>query len=273
MQFCSVIARDWKTTFKTVVGILSLFAIVFILPGPAEARDYQIRASDGEIYTVTLGESPNVYNFSVQKSNGEILQGVTETERATTAELYSAAKLLWHVLPLYSPDTPVKDLEKQVTDITKGAIIKLIAKQGLDILTNGFVNGLTGAVQLILGGNLVSVVSGWIPEAINNVIADEHENRLLIDAANLTLGTAAEAVAHENALRAFFSLSYETRSRVIPMASINELWEIYYKAIEYRSLVNSLIYRYLRDPESEISLRLGGLGSIGVSLLPAGNCC
>ena len=241
MQLCSIMPRDPKTTFKTVVGILSLFAIVFILPGPAEARDYHIQASDGEVYTVTLGENPSVYNFSVQKSNGEILQGVTETERATAAELYFAAKLLWHVLPFYSPDRPVEDLEKWVIDIAKGAIIKLIAKQGLDILTNGFINGFTGAIQLILSGDLVSVVSGWIPEAINNVIADEHENRLLIDAANLTKAAAAEAVAHENVLRAFW-LSYETRSIIIPMDDINTAWESFYKVVEYKSLAINLIY-------------------------------
>ena len=264
-----MMSRDWKITVKIVVGILSVFAISVILPSSVEAKNYYIRASDGELYTVSLGENPNVDNFSVQKSNGEILRGVTEVERDIVAELYFAAKLLWHVIPLYSPEAPIEDFEEWITDVAKGGIIKLLTQQGLDILANGLVNGFTGAVQLLLKGDLASIVKGWIPGAINNAIADEAENRLLIDAANLAKAIAVEAVVRENMLRDFW-LSYETRSTTISMDNINAAWENFYTVMEYKSLATNLMYRYLQDPESEISLGPGALGSIGVSLLPAG---
>ena len=50
-----------------------------------------IRASDGEVYTVTLGDELDVRNFEVRKSDGEMLRGATEAERVVAAELYFAA--------------------------------------------------------------------------------------------------------------------------------------------------------------------------------------
>ena len=261
--------RDWKTTIHCVVWILSIFFGLFILLMPTQARDYHIRASDGEEYTVTLGETPDINNFSVRKSNGEILRGVTEAERATTAELYFAAKLFWHILPLYSLDAPVEDLDAWVTDIAKIAIIKLLVQQGADILLDGAVNGFLGTVQLLLGGNVGSIVDGWIPAAINDAVEKDAEQRLLIDAANLAKSFAATAVDHENMLRDFY-LSYETRSVLISIDEINTAWESFYIVVECKSLTTNLIHKYLQDPKSEISLELGSLGSIAVSLLPAG---
>ena len=261
--------RDWKTTIHCVVWILSVFFGLFILLMPIEARDYHIRASDGEVYTITLGEVPDIYNFSVQKSNGEILRGVTEAERTTATELYFAAKLFWHILPLYSLDTPVEDLDVWVTDIAKGAIIKLLVQQGADIVLDGAVNGFLGTVQLLLGGNPVEIVDGWIPGALNDAVERDAEQRLLVDAANLAKSFAATAVAYENMLRDFY-LSYETRSVIISIDEINTAWGSFYIVAECKSLTTNLIHRYLQDPESEISLELGSLGSIAVSLLPAG---
>ena len=269
MNFYSVILQGWKANVKTVIGVMSFLCIVFMLPVPVGARDYYIRASDGKLYTVTLGENPSVENFSIQKSNGEILRGVTEAERATTAELYFAAKLFWHILPFYSLDAPVEDLDAWVTDIAYGAIIKLIAQQGADILVDGAVNGFLGSVQLRLGGNPVEIIAGWILTMINDAIGDEVEHRLLIDAANLAKSFAAKAVTHENMLREFY-LSYETRSVIIPIDEIYAAWENFYIVVECKSLTTNLIHKYLQDPKSEISLEPGSLGSIAVSLLPAG---
>ena len=268
MRFCSIVSRALKTNIRTVHGIFSLFAIVLVLPMSIEARDYHIRASDGEVYTVTLGEEPGVKNFSVQNSNGEMLRGVTETERATAAELYFPARLFAEVLPIYSPETPSEDIEEWVTDIAKGAIIKLLTKQGLDILTNGLVNGFTGAVQLILGGDVVSIAQGWIPGAAADAIGDELENRLLVDAAVITKGAARKAMEQEQILRAFW-LAYETRSIVISMEGVNAAWASFHKWVAYHSLTTNLVNRYLRDPESEVSLGTGSLDNIAASLLPA----
>ena len=261
--------RDWKMNIHCVVWILSVFFGLFVLLVPTQARDYHIRASDGEVYTVTLGETPDINNFSVRKSNGEILRGATEAERATTTELYFAAKLFWHILPFYSLNAPVEDLDVWVTDIAREAIIKLLIQQGADILLDGAVNGFLGTVQLLLGGNPVEIVEGWIPAAINDGIRNDAEQRLLIDAANLANSFAAAAVAHENMLRAFY-LSFETRSVIISIDEINTAWESFYVVLQCKSLTTNLVHEYLQDPKSEISLETGSLGSIAVSLLPAG---
>ena len=261
--------RDWKTTIHCVVWILSVFFGLFILLMPTQARDYQIQASDGETYTVTLGETPDINNFSVRKSNGEILRGVTEAERDATAELYFAAKLFWHILPFYSLDAPVEDFDAWVTDIARGAIINLLVQQGADILLDGAVNGFLGTVQLLLGGNPVEIVEGWIPAALFDAVEKDAEQRLLIDAGNLAKSFAATAVDHENMLRDFY-VSYETRSVIISIDEINTAWESFYIVVECKSLTTNLIHRYLQDPKSEISLEPGSLGSIAVSLLPAG---
>ena len=267
MVFSTV--RDWKTTVHCVVWILSVFFGLFIFLMPIEARDYHIRAGDGEVYTITLGETPDVDNFSVRKSNGEILRGVTEAERAATAELYFAAKLFWHILPLYSLDAPVEDLDAWVTDIARVAIIRLLVQQGADILLDGAVNGFLGTVQLLLGGNPVEIVEGWIPGALNDALEKDAEQRLLIDAGNLAKSFAATAVKHENMLRDFY-VSYETRSVIISIDEINTAWESFYRVVEYKSLTTNLIHKYLQDPKSEISLEPGSLASIAVSLLPVG---
>ena len=272
MYFRSVMSREWKSTVKIVIGLFSLLAIVLALSMSAEARDYQIRASDGELYTVTLGENSGVKNFSVQKANGEILRGATETERDIAAELYFAAELLSRVLPHYSSDTLIKeweDWEEEVAGVVKRGILKLLTKQGLDILTNGVVNGLTGTVQLILGGNKASIVAGWIPEAINNAIGDEIEHRLLVDASAIAEVYARGAVENAQVLRAFW-LSYENPSIIISMDGINAAWVAFHQLSVLSSVVPDLLDRYVKDPDSEVSVGTGGLGNIAVSLLPAG---
>ena len=248
------------------------FAILLVQPIPVEARDYHIRASDGEVYTITLGENPGVKNFSVQNSRGRMLLGATETERATAAELYFAAELLSHVLPHYASDTVIKDWEdweEEVAGVVHRGILKLLTKQGLSMLANGVINGLTGAVQLILGGNKASIVAGWIPGALNNAIGDEIEHRRLVDAAAIAKAYAWGAVENARVLRTYW-LAQENPNVTISMDGINAGWVSYHQVYILHSVVSDLLDRYVRDPESEGNIGTGGLGDIAVSLLPAG---
>ena len=269
MHLCTIIVRDWKPNIKTLVGVLNLLAVVFIFPMPAEARDYHIRASDGESYIVTIGEDSDIKNFSVQKTDGEILRGVTEAERTTAAELCFAAMFFSDVLPFYSPKTPIEDWEEEIIKIARSGLIRLIGKQGIDMVGNAFINGLTGAAELILTGNLPAIIEGWIPGAVNDAIQNEAEHRLLIDAANLALGAAREASVHEQVLRGLWS-SYETRSLTIPIDEVNAGWASFYKLAAYYSLVANLIDKYLKDPDSDVELGLGGLDNIVLNLIPYG---
>ena len=74
--------------------------------------------------------------------------------------------------------------------VVRRGILKLTVKQGLDTLANGLVNGFTGTVQLILSGNTGLIVAGWIPEELKDAIADEVENRLLMDASGFAKAVA-----------------------------------------------------------------------------------
>ena len=91
--------------------------MILILPMSVSARDYHIRASDGELYAITVGQNTNVENFSIQKVNGGNLQGITEEERSIATELYHASKILWIIRTYYSPDTPYEDWEQVVRTI------------------------------------------------------------------------------------------------------------------------------------------------------------
>ena len=269
MHFGYLLARDWETPLNTIVRIFSLLTLVLVLPIRIEAKDYHIRASDGEVYRVIVGENSGVKNFSVQNSKGEMLRGVTEAERVTVAELYFAAKVFWQILPLYSPPGPLADVEAWVTDIATGAILKFLAQQGTAIPLDGAVKGFLRTVQLLLNGNRVETVGGWIPAAIHDGIRKDAELRFIIDAANLAKALAATADTSENDLRAF-SVSIENREGILSMETITQAWVSFYTGVASKSLTTHWVHQYLQKSASDIDLSRGGLGSIAVSLLPAG---
>ena len=248
MNLCSVILEDRKATVKNVVGILSLLCVVLMLPVSVEARDYHIRASDGTLYTVTLGENSSVENFSVQKSNGEILRGVTDEERAIATELYFASKLFSTVLPFYSPNAEEVDWEELVKNIADDALKKLNQRQIATIVGKH-----SSTMLLIIGTGSFSLPLAVLSE-INGAIANELEKRLLLDAAFLAIASAARVSKHERVLRDLW-LSYETQSAEISINEINAAWESFYKLACYQSLAAELVYRYLDVPD--LKERLG----------------
>ena len=92
MHLCSTTLSNWKTTIKTVVVILNLFITAFILPRFAEARDNHIRSSEGVLYSLRLDKNYGVKDFSVQSSNDDMLQGITEFKRDIAADQDPASK-------------------------------------------------------------------------------------------------------------------------------------------------------------------------------------
>ena len=166
---------------KKIIGLLSLLLLMFILPMSVSARDYHIQASDGELYTITVGENANVKDFSIRKENGGNLQGITEEERAIATELYCASKLLWIIRTYYSPDTPFEDWEQVVRTIVNSALIKLTLTQMGDIIFGGAISALSSAIS---GFSLTSIV-GVIGSAINTARPLELESQLFVFASNL----------------------------------------------------------------------------------------
>ena len=92
MQLHSVLSRDWKTTLKTVVGILSLLLLLLGLLTPLEAgtewKRAVVRANDGHVYEIQYTKPLNIENFSIRGLDG------TTPSHKITAELYIAAGIL-----------------------------------------------------------------------------------------------------------------------------------------------------------------------------------
>ena len=248
MGRCFFIPQDWKTNIKAVLSIMSFFVLLFTFSIPVEARDYHIRASDGEVYTVTLGDKADVRNFDVQNSKGEMLRGATEAERTIAAELYFAAKLLWNVIPWYSPRAAFEDWEEAVRIIAEDALKKLKQRQIATIVGKH-----SSTMLQIIGTGGFDLPSAILGE-INGAVADDLEKRLLLDASLLAQAAARKWVEHERVLRTFWS-SYETRSAVIPIAEINAAWSSSEKLQRYQSLATELVFRYLQVPD--LKERLG----------------
>ena len=248
MGRCFFILQDWKTNIKAVLSVMSFFVLLFTFSIPVEARDYHIRASDGEVYTVTLGDKADVRNFEVQNSKGEMLRGATEAERTVATELYFAAKLLWQVIPFYSPEVAFEDWEETVRIIAEDALKKLKQRQIATIVGKH-----SSTMLQIIGTGGLDLPSAILGE-INGAVADDLEKRLLLDASLLAQASAQKWVEHERVLRTFWS-SYETRSAVIPIAEINAAWSSSEKLQHYQSLATELVFRYLQVPD--LKERLG----------------
>lgn len=245
MYFCFSKAKYWKVNIKNVFILQSLFLfLILTLPISVEARDYHIQASDGELYTITVGEDANVEDFSIRKPNGEILQGVTEEERAIATELYYASKLLWIVRTYYSPDTPFEDWEQVVREIVNTALINLTLTQMGEIIFSGAISGLSAAIS---GGSITDVVS-LIASSITTAIPLEPERQLFVFASKLAIICGRVTSNLESKLSQLWT-SYETRSIVISIDEINDAWESYHKMVQYHLLASELVNRYLQTPD------------------------
>ena len=244
MHVCSVLLRVWKNNVKNVVGVMSFLLLVLVLSMPVAAKDYHIRASDGELYTITVGEGTDVEDFSIQKSNGEMLRGVTEDERVIATELYFASRLLWIIRTYYSPETPFEDWEQVVRDIVNTALINLTLTQMGDIIFGGGISALGSAVSNF---SLTSVV-GVIASAINTGRVLEPERQLLVFASKLAIICGRLTTNLEGVLRQRWT-SYETRSITISIDEINDTWESYHKMVQYHLLASELVNSYLQTPD------------------------
>ena len=112
MHLCSTTSSNWKTIVKTVVVILNLFATACSLPRFAEASDDHIRSNEGMLYSLRLDKNYGLKDFSVQSSNGDILQGITEFERDIAADQ--------DPVPKPPPDFP--DLVPSVPTVSRNSL-------------------------------------------------------------------------------------------------------------------------------------------------------
>ena len=76
MHFDFTLLRDWKTTLKTVIGIFTLLATVFILSLPVDAvtqrKRVVVHASDGHVYEIAYTNPLSIADFYIRGLNGEV---------------------------------------------------------------------------------------------------------------------------------------------------------------------------------------------------------
>ncbi len=244
MRFHCHLLHGWKVNVKNVIGVLSLLLFMLVLPMSVAARDYHIQASDGEIYTITVGEGTDVEDFSIRNLEGQMLIGVTEEEREIAVELYHASKLLWVIRTYYSPEIPLEDWEQVVRGIAKTALINLNLTQLGDMIFGGAISALGSAIS---GFSLTSVV-GVIVSAINTARPLEPEYQLLIFAGKLAIICGRVTTNLESLIRQRRT-SYETPSITISIDDINETWKGYDYMVQYHLLTYELVNNYLQAPD------------------------
>ena len=146
MRLCSAMSRDWKATVKTILGILSLFATVLILPRPVAAlQTALVRASDGNVYQIRFHNedlsggysiSNFIDNFSIYNETGQV-ELCPGNDQSVTRELYTAA----HVLAQTPRNTPLFD-----TSPLADTLIQTAEGLGIDQEGNVDVVGIVGDI-------------------------------------------------------------------------------------------------------------------------------
>ena len=224
---------------------MSYLLLMLVILTSVSARDYHIKASDGVIYRITVGDNTDIEDFSIHKLDSEKLQGVTEEERDIAAELYSAARLLHIVRTYFSPETQFFDWVDSVRVVGDDAFTKLVSRQFASVLG---ANSLSIITTLASGGVVTVIdVSSDVLSEINGAVAKNRERRLMLDAYCMALTTAQQVMGYEQTLRDYW-LSWETRSIVISIDEIEFAWESFLKSGEYGLIINDLINTYLRVP-------------------------
>ena len=234
------VLRGWKAN---VIGMVSLLLLVIVLPVTIEARDYRIRASDGELYTITFKDQrPRVQDFSVKKVKGKVLRGFTEAERETIVELYWAAKLIGIVRTFHSPNTPPYGGVEWVNELSADSLKKLKWRQGATYISGKFITTL----HIILTGGFS------LPEAIateiSGIAANESEKMLLLSA-NMFAHVYAEYASSEEAVLRSLWYSYENRSTIIQIEEIDAAWKSFHKMARYMALASEIMNKYLHVPD------------------------
>ena len=243
MQICCRLSQNKRGSIISVFWVMSFLFLILLLPVKLDARDYHIIASDGETYTITVGEEADIVNFSIRRLDGQLVTGVTEDERDIITDLYNAARILSFLRKHYSPERPSEDYAEWVRVIGDDAFEKLKLRQLATVVAS---NSLTIISALTTGVTAIELPAIVLGE-INGAIADHLERRLVLDAYIAALTFANKAVEHENKLRSSW-LSYETRSIAIPITELNSVLSSIYSVGEYLILTNELIVTYLRVP-------------------------
>ena len=255
-----LVLQGWKMSIKTFIAVMGLFCVVFTLPMSVEAEDYRIRASDGNLYTVTFDKDNRAESFLIQKSNGDMLYVVPENNIAV--ELYSAAVLL-SLVETYFSDSQFFDWEAAVNTISEDTLILLtwdeIARKfnavTLDILVFAL-KVKSGLVDLSSANQVVQDLLS----TVNEVMKSDPYKSLVVSAAALARGYTERITELERELQ---ELARPAR-QIIPISDIDKGWQNFYELGEFQILTNKLIHQYLKAPDRLERLKRFYLGIVPV---------
>ena len=129
MNRCFFIPQKWNANIRTLVGGLTLFCFLFMLPGLVEAlQTALVRTSDGGVYQIRFrNKDPKrggydlgdfVQEFSIYDQSGSV-KLCPSNDDDITWELYTAARFLAKIprsTPLFDTSALVQALEQAVED-------------------------------------------------------------------------------------------------------------------------------------------------------------
>lgn len=153
--------QNWEPNVKTVVGILSLFSLVFLLPGQVAAQKTAlVRTSEwhevyGNVYQIRFSNRKNLSNhefekdFAIYDATGEVklcldrhkkTPGEVERWSVVAAELWTAARVLARTprrTQIFDTTPLIESLNEAVKEFGLGNLVeKELAKQAIGQITS-----------------------------------------------------------------------------------------------------------------------------------------
>ena len=155
MSLYSVISQGWKARTKNVVGVLSLFCVVFMLPLPVSAlQTALVRTSNGDVYQIRFRNEKDLpdhvfaNDFSIYDRAGEVKicldwyrkeQPVGQRWRLVAAELWTAARILAKTprrTPVFNTFSLANSLNKAAAELILDVAEKEVVGQLVSQIAN-----------------------------------------------------------------------------------------------------------------------------------------
>ena len=247
MHFCSVMPRDWKTTLKTTVGILTLLTTVFILSMPVAAVTQQktavIQASDGHVYEVQYTQPLRIENFSIHGLHGD------SPSREIAAELYLAAGILNRpptASDIYQGDELVDWVHSETEHTSQWKGYHQLATIVGSVSASALVGAVTGAIKITVGLIQTEAVQQAV-QALTTITLLIGEEKVMSEAYITAWAFAERAVSNR---RIFDGLVLVAESGTeVSIADIKWAYNALLQADRYVKSVHWLMQEYLILPD------------------------
>ena len=229
-----LISQGWKATVKTVFGMLSLFFIVLMLPGPVDAlQTALVRASDSNLYEIYHDKPLSVGNFSVYRADGETVP------RDVAAELYIAAKIL-AVLPfkVFDHEPGIETIYLDTATVQRrNRLATLVGRKSVELL-----------IGLLSGGATLSVSTAAQVTDIATMVGESAWEEAVLVKAYMVARVFAQKASRDEQVFSDLQAFLDNRKE-IEISDIKSRWTSFLKGVQYEQKVVEVIEQYLKVPE------------------------